>query len=285
MLEEFDMDASIMNYEITVRRFELADCQAVVEVYRGEQGWYNNLDGCRDMFSRGQRCKLYQAVAERGGVVLGLAEWLFDRDEGGAYLYLSELQVRSDSQRQKIGRALIADGIEFARAHGASRVLTMPEIESGSKHFYAKCGFVNEDSTNALTIPSTADAQPSRVYTQADSVPLTVLERPFVFGAAQWSPRHMYNVCNDKPFPSDPYEHIAFWADNGDYIQFRYKRGHAMPLGWLAEPSAVCITDALALASTLGIQSVDFEFYAKFTPLFTVFGAVEQSQITMSLTI
>jgi GNAT superfamily N-acetyltransferase len=278
------MLSGIKNNAIAIRRFEYADCPAVVEVYRGEQGWYNNLDGCRAMFSRGQRCELYQTVAERNGIVLGMAEWLLDRDERGAYLYLSMLQVRSDSQRQGIGRALIADGAQFARTHGASRLLTMPEIESGSAHFYAKCGFVNEGATNALTIPSAADAHLSRTYTQADSVPLTVLERPFVFGAAQWSPRHMYNVCNDKPFPSDPHEHIAFRADNGDHIQFRYKGAHAMALGWFAEPSARCISDALALASTLGVQSVGFEFYEKYTPLFSSFGAARQSEITMSLT-
>jgi hypothetical protein len=58
-----------------------------------------------------------------------------------------------------------------------------------------------------------------------------------------------------------------------------------MPLGWFAEPSARCISDALALVSTLGIQSVGFEFYEKYTPLFSSFGAARQSQITMSLTI
>jgi GNAT superfamily N-acetyltransferase len=276
------MFLSEKNDKITVRRFEYADCQAVVEVYRDEQGWYNNLTGCRDMFSRGQRCGLYQTIALRNDVVLGLAEWLLDRDERGIYLYLTELQVRSDSQRQGVGRALVADGTSFARTHDASRLLTIPETETGSQHFYAKCGFISEDAINVLTILSTANAQLSRAYTQVDSVPLMVMERSFMFGAAQWSPRHEYHVYNDKPFQTDPYERIAFRAENGDHIQFRYKGEYAIALGWCEKPSPDCISDTLVLANTLGVHSVEFKFYMKYTPLFAAFGTIEHSEITMS---
>ncbi|MDR0949484.1 MAG: GNAT family N-acetyltransferase [Lachnospiraceae bacterium] len=276
------MFSNANNSKIEVRQLEYADCPAVVEVYRHEQGWYNTLTGCRDMFSRGQRCGLYQTIALRNGIVLGIAEWLLDRDERGTYLYLTELQVKSDSQQQGIGRTLVANGAGFARTYAASRLLTIPETETGSQHFYAKCGFISEDAICALTIPSTTNARLSRTYIQVDSVPLTVLERPFLFGAAQWSPRHEYHVYNDKPFLTDPYERIAFRAENGDTIQFRYKRDYGIALGWCAMPSADCISDTLALANTLGVQSVDFKFYQQYTPLFATFGTVEQSAMTMS---
>jgi GNAT superfamily N-acetyltransferase len=74
------------------------------------------------------------AVAD--GVLVGFANVAWD---GGAHAFLLDPTVRSDYQRQGIGRGLVREAVGLARSKGMEWLHV--DYEPDLAGFYAKCGF------------------------------------------------------------------------------------------------------------------------------------------------
>jgi GNAT superfamily N-acetyltransferase len=127
--------------EISVRSVTLRDVPAICAVHRGSDGpWVAPVE-CAIFANHRLLRPFHCCVAERGGQVVGHAEWIVDREPGvpAPRLYLGMLQVRGDCQRQGVGRRLIEYGAELAVRTGCDRLRTVPEERTLG--FYAGCGF------------------------------------------------------------------------------------------------------------------------------------------------
>jgi GNAT superfamily N-acetyltransferase len=80
-------------------------------------------------------------VAENNDTIVGEAEFYVNREPApfGPHLHLSVLYIHRDWQGQGVGRALIAAGVEHARALGCHALTTQPEPEMTG--FYRRVGF------------------------------------------------------------------------------------------------------------------------------------------------
>jgi GNAT superfamily N-acetyltransferase len=265
----------------------LEDCNGVTKVYEGEPGWWHEVDMCREVTQKRLEHGWYITVAERSGCIDGHAEWIVDRDKNGEYLYLDELQVIKSQQQSGIGRAIVADGVNYAQKRGISRIMTIPEQDTGSEVFYAKCGFVKVGETLFTALETDVGAGNSG-FMAVDRVPKSVLDtRILLFGLAVASPLHMWVIENDK-ISYDKYKSDAFKLENGDYIQFRHKPDdkRAIVLLWSSEPMSDSIADILRCAAYAGLETVEFEFLAEHTFLFDKYGAkIEPSETIMELTV
>jgi predicted N-acetyltransferase YhbS len=248
----------------------LEDCAGVAKMYQGEPGWWHEEDMCREITKKRLAHGFYVTVALRSGEIVGHAEWLPDRDRDGAYWYLGELQVMKTQQKTGVVRAILEEGVACAHRRGLSRVLVIPEQDTGSEAFYAKCGFQRVNETKRVTLAATSGPA-SCEWRAVVRVPSSVLEtKTLVFGLTVASPRHMWTVENDKI--SEKYDKFisdAFALGNGDFVQFRHKPGEkwATALLWCSAPSSASVSIVLHCAAAAGIASVLFEFLAEYAPL------------------
>lgn len=268
---------------ITVRPMTLTDCMAVSEVYCNEPGWWGEFEKCYAITENELAYGYYITVAERDGDILGHAEWLTDSDKYGTYLYLAELQVMKSAQRCGIGRSLVEDGVRHAKERGFSRIITMPEQETGSEVFYEKCEFIRGRETlyTELKVPSKGCMDG---YTRIEKVPNLVLcDKQFLLGLSHVSSSHMWRLLND-PISLDTYTSASFQTIGGDYVQFRItpNRKRAIALLWCSEPSSSHIKDVLNCAAIVGLEVIETEFYPEHRYLFDGLNAnIESSEITM----
>jgi predicted N-acetyltransferase YhbS len=269
---------------IAVRQMTLADCMAVSKVYRDEPGWWGEVEKCHAITENELAFGYYITVAERDGDIVGHAEWLADCDESVGYLYLAELQVLKSAQRSGVGRLLVEDGVRYAKECGLPRIVTMPEQDTGSEVFYAKCGFIRCSETlhAAMEVPLKGCAEG---YTRIEKVPyLAIRDKRLILGLSHVSARHMWRLLND-PVSFDPYTTASFQTMGGDYVQFRINPNgkHAIALLWCSEPSPLYIKDVLNCAAMLGLDVVETEFFSEYRYLFDGFAVkTKASEIIMS---
>ncbi|HML47523.1 MAG TPA: GNAT family N-acetyltransferase, partial [Clostridia bacterium] len=205
-----------------IRPMAPGDVDGLVRLHRGCEDPWSNPEECAAWVERRLERDFLLRVAVAGSDILAHGEWLASDEPEGRMLYLGMLQVEDRHQGQGIGRAMIADGEMLARSQGCGKLVTVPDEDTGSEAFYAKCGFAEAGRLLSCTLP-TLDA-PGEALEAAPiaEVPETVLpELSLRLGLAQACSRHMWEVNNRKP-RTDGRLAPAFALPGGGYAQLAY---------------------------------------------------------------
>jgi hypothetical protein len=177
------------------------------------------------------------------------------------------LQIDRDYQRQGIGRAMLDDGQYYAKQNGWSSIVTIPDSDTGSVHFYSKCGFIQGRRILQMKAPTMIYADYKPNYRRIDRVPYSAIkELPFISGLSQISSRHMWEVCNEPP-KGDDRTTPAIKTAEGDYIQFSYFKPSdtGLVLCWSASNDmARLIKDILDFGYGCGLKHVIFTFFEQY---------------------
>ena len=250
---------------LTIRQATINDCPGIHGVHAGTEGPWANMDECAPWIEKRLQRGFYVQVAEQNNQIVGHAEWLETPSPDGKYLYLCVMQIHAQHQGRGIGRAMVNDGIRMAKNLGCTKVVCIPDEETGSEKFYAKCGFVTGRQISSISLP-TADYGYSQSYTEADNLSYELVrDRHFLFGLSQVSPRHMWEVNNEKP-AGDNRITTTLISNDGDYIQLcaLYNNPRkAWALCWSDAPEAVLVKDVLSLGKAKGFDEVSFDFFAE----------------------
>jgi len=241
----------------------------------GTPGPWANINECIPWVVKRIERGYYVQVAELNNQIVGHAEWVENHDINGKFFYLCVMQIREDCQGQGIGREMVSNGIQVARVLGCEKVVTIPEEDTGSEKFYAKCGFANGRQIKSISIPTSTYGY-SQNYKEVDSAPFEIIQRcHFVFGLSQASARHMWEVNNEKPI-GDNRVTTTLISDVGDCIQIcsQYANPHkAWVLCWSNNPNPVFVKDILTLGASKGFQEVSFDFFVEYESYFSEFAS------------
>ena len=253
---------------ITIRRATPADIPGICHVNRGEEGPWAKYESCLDAVNTRLDNGFYVQVAETEGRIVGHGEWIISDEPRGRTCYLGQLQVDPDWQFCGVGRRMISNGISYARAGGCSTVTLIPEQETHSEIFYAKCGFIRGDDIFTCPLKS----RPGMFCGEhTDLAPHSAVnELPFIFGLTQTASEHMWQVFN-RPASWDTRQKDTLIGD-GFCIQLGgwSKARNALLLAWaLPEKAEETVGTALAFAHELGYPGVDFHFRPEWKQLFT----------------
>ena len=259
--------------KLLIRAATINDCEGIRLVHMGTPGPWANAEECTPWVSKRIERGYYVQVAELNGQIVGHAEWVENHDINGKFFYLCVMQIKDDYQGHGIGRKMVSDGILVAKAQGCEKVVTIPEEETGSEKFYAKCGFTKGRQIKSVSIQTSAYGC-SQNYKEVDIAPFEVIrEYQFIFGLSQASARHMWEVNNKKPIGDDRVT-TTFISDAGDYIQIcsLYTNPHkAWVLCWSNSPNPMFIKDILTLGESKGFQEISFDFFAEYESYFSEF--------------
>ena len=259
--------------ELMIREATINDCEGIQFVHMGTPGPWANTDECAPWVSKRIERGYYVQVAEINGQVVGHAEWVENHDISGKFFYLCVMQIKDDYQGQGIGRKMVSEGIQVARALGCEKVVTIPEEDTGSEKFYAKCGFINGRQIKSVSIPTSAYGY-SQKYKEVDSAPFEIIRGcHFIFGLSQASARHMWEVNNAKPI-GDNRVTTTLISEAGDCIQIcnQYTNPHkAWVLCWSNNPNPMFVKDILTLGDSKGFQEISFDFFAEYESYFSEF--------------
>jgi len=256
---------------LQIRAATLDDLAGIQHIHRDDNDPWRHKEECEAWVSKRLERGFDIQVAVLDGQIVGHAEWIVSDEPGGKFLYLGMLQVDADFQGRGIGRRMIEAGTHIARENGCAKIKTSPDIETGSHIFYEKCGFVQGRVIMSVTLP-TKDNGYAQAYAQADNAPFSVIkEQRLVFGTAQASSRHMWEVHNEKPATDD--RHTAtMLCDSGGCIQLGWfdDSPGALALYWGDSP---CVEDILTFGHRLGLQQVAFLFFEEHAGLFDAYDA------------
>jgi predicted N-acetyltransferase YhbS len=255
---------------ITVRQAIKTDSRAIGYIHRNcDDPWHDESE-CDSWVSRRIERGFYIQAGLYNDKIVGHGEWIVSDEPNGKYLYLGMLQVDSDYQYKSVGRAMINDGIVYARTNGCKYISTIPDADTGSEKFYAKCGFHNAGILKSCTISTDGYKDDISTY-RIDEVPFTVVaEKTFVFGLSQVSSRHMWEVCNVKP-DSDDRLTPAIHTRDGTYMQLSHFKGNesGLVLCWSESCDYKNIFRyALSLGQSSGLKQLEFIFFDKYAYLF-----------------
>ena len=259
--------------ELTIRKATINDWEGIQAVHMGTPGPWANATECAPWVQKRIARGYYVQVAELNGQIVGHAEWVENHGVEGKFFYLCVMQIKDGYQGQGIGSKMVTDGIQKAKALGCEKVVTIPEEDTGSEKFYAKCGFTNGRQIKSISIPA-GTYEYSQNYQEVDKAPFEIIKQcQFIFGLSQASPRHMWEVTNEKP-TGDNRVTTTFISDAGDYIQLcpLYTNPHqAWALCWSNHPQPTLVKDILALAKSKGYQEIFFDFFAEYESYFNDF--------------
>jgi len=260
--------------QVLVRNATLQDCKGIQHVHRNDIDPWHFIDECIAWIGKRLERGFVIQVAEVDGIIVGHSEWIMTHDPCNKFLYLGMLQIDDDFQRRGIGRKMIEEGFRIATEQGCNKLVTNPETDNTSKEFYQKCGFMEGRKIKSTALP-TNDSGYSRHYTVSENAPFSVIrERPFVFGAGQASPRHMWEINNQKPSTDDRMV-ATLISDDGSCMQLGWFEGNetAYVLCWNDAPDHHCVNDILSFGHHSGFKSISFEFFDEYEALFTQFDA------------
>lgn len=247
---------------ILVRAATPDDIPAIRHIHRDCDDPWGNEEECRAWVEKRLERGFAVEVAEWDGRVAGHAEWVVSDEPDRKFLYLGMLQVDGEYQKQGIGRAMVESGILLARREGCSSLVTIPDEETGSERFYGKCGFTRRRRLYRCVLPATLQGEDAPAG-ETDGVPFGATHAlPFVFGLAQASSRHMWEVCNRRPATDDRLAPSARLAD-GSYMQLSYFQGNdtALALCWSASHDRrFLVRNILSFGRRHGLSSIAFVF-------------------------
>ena len=258
---------------LLIRKATVQDCPGIQSVHQGTPGPWANIDECIPWVSKRIERGYYVQVAELNNQIVGHAEWVETHDLSGKFFYLCVMQIKTEHQGQGIGRRMVNDGIRAAKKQECTRVVTIPEEDTGSEKFYAKCGFIDGRQIKSISLP-TSDYGYSQHYREAGSAPFEIIrEYQFIFGLSQASARHMWEVNNEKPVGDDRVT-TTLISDGGDCIQICSMYANpckAWVLCWSNAPKPEVIMDILALGKAKGFQDISFDFFSEYESYFSEF--------------
>jgi len=262
---------------IIIREATMHDIISIQNIHRDCDGPWNNLDECTAWVGKRIQRGFYIQIAEIGGKIVGHGEWIVSHEPEEKFFYLGLLQIDDDYQKQGIGRQMLADGIHIAKELGCSKVVTIPDTDTGAEEFYRKCGFTEGRKIKGVVLP-VKDYGYSQKYTSIDNAPFSVIyEKAFVFGTSQASSRHMWEVHNQRPDTDD--RNIAtLLSDKGDCIQLGWFCGNdtALVLLWTNHPSHAMVRDILTFGYNLGLEKINFLFFDEYEIIFEKINAEKE---------
>jgi GNAT superfamily N-acetyltransferase len=138
--------------EIAVRRAAVADAREVARLLHDFNTEFSEptpgVDAiarrARELLATGDMTALLAGQPPHGIAVIRFRPsiWLDSLDA-----YLEELYVAPEHRGRGVGRALLEETMEIARATGAGRIeLCTGETDTAARALYEKCGFTNRES-------------------------------------------------------------------------------------------------------------------------------------------
>lgn len=167
---------------------------------------------------------------------------------------------------------MLADGVGKAREWGCGSISLIPELDTDSQHFYAKCGLVRGKDIYSCTLPSEKGAITGRPVAEAPFS--AVKELPFLFGLSQTAAGHMWQVFNRRPEGES--RAVDTLAGDDFIIQLGgFSKAHpALLLAWgRLESACEIVRSARAFAYELGYPGVSFWFFPEMLGCFEGNGA------------
>jgi ribosomal protein S18 acetylase RimI-like enzyme len=138
--------------EIAVRRAEVADAREVARLLHDFNTEFSDptpgveaiARRARELLATGDMTALLAGQPPHGIAVIRFRPsiWLDSLEA-----YLEELYVAPEHRGRGVGRALLEETMETARATGAGRIeLCTGETDTAARALYEKCGFTNRES-------------------------------------------------------------------------------------------------------------------------------------------
>lgn len=245
---------------IKVRRATADDVHAIVEIEAGEEGPWGEPDSCRNWTVHRLARGFYIQIAFFNDEPAGHAEWIVSDEPCGKTFYLGTLQVKKNLQHRGVGRAMLADGEAEARHLACTRLSTMPEKETGSHIFYAKCGYQNARFLAALIAKARDMKIPLR---EIPGIPESVVcEKRFVAGLLQLSSRHMYEVAFHSP-PGSLRETRCAEVPGGYVALTQFPDdARAQALAWGDFSTLEALRACVTFAAKIGVSGIKYVFDA-----------------------
>ena len=242
-----------------------SDLNGIVYIHRGEPVPWNNITDCTSWIAKRLERGFYIQVAEIDGKIVGHGEWVISDEPDRKFLYLGMLQIDEDYRGKGIGRAMIADGIKYAKENNCASAVTSPDTETGAEIFYRKCGFTDGRKEYILHIKTEKYKDYKFDKINLDKVPFSAIkEKKFVFGkGGQFSSRHMWEVMNEKPSVDINRRTPAILLPDGTYIQIHtWENADAGSLYvWTNSTNySEIIKSALSFGYSIGMKHIDFEY-------------------------
>ena len=257
--------------QILIRKANIKDIKGIQNIHRNCDDPWHDENECIAWVEKRLERGFYIQAAEYNHHVAGHGEWIISNEPNQNYLYLGMLQIDSEFQKRGIGRAMIDNGIEYAKNNNCSSIITILDTDTGSEMFYTKCGFTQCRNIKKCVIPTMYYDNFHSNKKQIDSIPFHVIkELPFVFGLSQTSSRHMWEVCNEKPDTDDRLTPAIFLND-GSYIQLSYFKGNdtALALCWSKlQDKDYVIKHIISFGYECNLKAIEFVFYEEHTHLF-----------------
>jgi GNAT superfamily N-acetyltransferase len=250
---------------LIIRPATLDDLPGIQNIHRNCDDPWRDPAECRAWVEKRLERGFYIQIAEYDGKIAGHGEWIVSDEPGRKALYLGMLQIDADFQRRGIGRAMIADGENYANLNGCPYIATIPDSDDHSAVFYRKCDFIWSQNILRCVLPAKSLSYVHlNSYPRLESIPFgTVAEIPFVFGCVQTSSRHMWECHNARPVTDD--RNAPAFRVGKDYVQFGWfgSTDTALVLCW-ADPDPENIAGLMeiisALGHSLGLSKLEFVF-------------------------
>jgi len=235
------------------------DIKSIANIHRSCEDPWNEIEECTAWITKRLERGFYIQAAEFDGKIVGHGEWIISDEPDRKFLYLGMLQIDEDYQKKGIGRAMIDDGIEYAKRNGCKLIITLPD-DGGADIFYRKCGFTDGRKSHSSKIST----EPYKDYKfekmKLDKVPFSaVKEKKYIFGKGQFSSRHMWEVYNEKPSTDDRFAPVILLAD-GTYIQIDCTHGGSLLIWSDSENYGDIIKSALSFGYSLGLRYLIFDY-------------------------
>jgi GNAT superfamily N-acetyltransferase len=259
------MEVKIMcNIKIRQATATEADFNGITGVYKpDDEAPWSKPDECRAWISKRLERGFYIQLAEIDGKIVAHGEWVISDEPNRKFLYLGMMEVNEAYQRKGIGRAMIADGLEYARKNNCTQAVTMPGMETCADIFYRKYGFKERRKHYSAQIETAGYKDYEFEKISLDKVPFDAIkEKKFIFGKAQFSSRHIWEVHNEKPSTDDRLTPAILLPD-GTYIQIGYWEGSdgGFTMIWTNSTNySDIIKSALSFGCSLGLHHLDFHY-------------------------
>ena len=254
----------IDNIKIRQATTSESDLNGIVKIYKpGDEAPWSKLDECRAWITKRLERGFYIQLAEIDGKIVGHGEWIISDEPCRKFAYLGMLEINEDYQRRGIGRAMIADGIEYARKNNCTEAVTAPDMDTRADIFYKKCGFKDgrKHYTSQIETEEYKDYEFEKI--KIDKVPFSAIkEKKYIFGKGQFCSRHIWEVYNEKPYTDDRLS-PAIQLPDGTFIQLGYCEGGdgGYLMIWSNSTNySEIIKSALSFGYSLGLHHLDFDY-------------------------